>query len=65
MDKMMVVIAGQSTKKMDHRIRFGGHGDWRWSVGVCRRTWRRVGTDGAVATADPCVNRALGVFLYD
>jgi len=32
-------------------------------VGVCGRTWRRVGTDGAVATADPCVNRALGVFL--
>lgn len=30
---------------------------------MCGRTWRRVGTDGAVATADPCVNRALGVFL--
>lgn len=44
-------------------IRFGGHGRWRRCVGLCGRTWRRAGTDGAVATADPCVNRALGVFL--
>jgi hypothetical protein len=30
--------------------------------GLCAGLGGELGTDGAVATADPCVNRALGVF---